>query len=101
MSRQAVTLSIMDCEGETSNYAGGIGYATLAGILDDERILVECSSGGREENLQHTYGDSLKVLESLTAPIFLLFDCIYHTGAPAFGKRRDSYLVSQWRILMH
>ncbi|CDH53866.1 predicted protein [Lichtheimia corymbifera JMRC:FSU:9682] len=45
VSHHAVTLSIMDCEGETPNYADGIGYATRAGILDDERILVECSSG--------------------------------------------------------
>ncbi|KAJ8651897.1 hypothetical protein O0I10_012542 [Lichtheimia ornata] len=66
LSRQAVTLSIMQCEGETPNYADGIGNATRAGILDDERILVECSSGGLEENLQHTYGDSLKILELRT-----------------------------------
>ncbi|KAG1441747.1 hypothetical protein G6F56_011350 [Rhizopus delemar] len=37
----------------------------------EERIVVECSSGGREENIQHTYGDSLKLTKSLTAMLVL------------------------------
>lgn len=43
-------------------YADGIGYTG-----QDERLLVEVSSGGLEEELDHTLSDSLKLLENLTA----------------------------------
>ncbi|KAL1926849.1 hypothetical protein VTP01DRAFT_5495 [Rhizomucor pusillus] len=48
------------------NYADGIGYATTIGVMDDERTTVEASPGGKEEDSSHTYGDTLKILESLT-----------------------------------
>ncbi|KAI7869251.1 uncharacterized protein EV154DRAFT_398211, partial [Mucor mucedo] len=43
-------------------YADGIGYTG-----QDERLLMEASSGGLEENFDHTLGDSLKLMENLTA----------------------------------
>lgn len=43
-------------------YADGIGYTG-----QDERLLMEASSGGLEEDLNHTVGDSLKLLENLAA----------------------------------
>lgn len=43
-------------------YADGIGYTG-----QDERLLVEASSGGLEEDLDHTLGNSLKLLENLAA----------------------------------
>ncbi|KAI9341322.1 hypothetical protein BD770DRAFT_330225 [Pilaira anomala] len=71
MSLQAVTLSVAFSEISNPNYADGIGYSTTTGVVDEERIVVECSSGGREENIQHTYGDSLKLTKSLTAMLVL------------------------------
>jgi hypothetical protein len=58
MSLQAITLSVAFSEISNPNYADGIGYSTTTGVVDEERIVVECSSGGREENIPHTYGDS-------------------------------------------
>lgn len=43
-------------------YADGIGYNG-----QDEMILIESSSGGLNEDLDHTLGDSPKLLENLTA----------------------------------
>lgn len=43
-------------------FADGIGYTG-----QDERLLVEASSGGLEEDIDHTLGDSLKLLENLAA----------------------------------
>ncbi|KAG1456047.1 hypothetical protein G6F46_000083 [Rhizopus delemar] len=71
MSRQSVTLLVVFSESSSPNYADGIGYSTTAGIVDEERIMVECSSGGREENVEHTYDDSLKLVKSLTAMLVL------------------------------
>ncbi|KAI9488091.1 hypothetical protein BDB00DRAFT_849955 [Zychaea mexicana] len=71
MSRQAVTLSVALSQTSSPNYADGIGYSTTVDVLDEERIMIECSSGGREENIQHTYGDSLKLVESLTSMLVL------------------------------
>ncbi|KAI7876626.1 uncharacterized protein EV154DRAFT_486438 [Mucor mucedo] len=53
------------------NYADGIEYLTTTGVVDEERIVVECSSGGHEENIQHTYDDSLRLTKSLTAMLVL------------------------------
>lgn len=41
-------------------YADGIGYTGR-----DECLLVETSSGGLEEELDHTLGDSLKLCKTL------------------------------------
>lgn len=71
MSRQAVTLSVVFSESSSPNYADGIGYSTTAGVVDEERIMVECSSGGREENIEHIYDDILKLVKSLTAMFVL------------------------------
>ncbi|KAI9474269.1 MAG: hypothetical protein EXX96DRAFT_462875, partial [Benjaminiella poitrasii] len=43
-------------------HADGIGYTG-----QDERLLMEASSGGLEEDFNHTLGDSLKLLENLAA----------------------------------
>ncbi|KAI8095613.1 hypothetical protein BDF21DRAFT_330146 [Thamnidium elegans] len=71
MSLQAVNLSVAFSEISNPNYADGIGYSTTTGIVGEERIAIECSSGGREENIQHTYGDSLKLTKSLTTMLVL------------------------------
>ncbi|KAG1323727.1 hypothetical protein G6F62_009503 [Rhizopus arrhizus] len=44
------------------NFNDGIGYTG-----QDERLLIEASSGGLEEDLDHILGDSLKLLENLAA----------------------------------
>lgn len=43
-------------------YADGIGYTG-----QDERLIMEASSGGLKEDIDHTLGDSLKLLENLAA----------------------------------
>ncbi|KAG2209403.1 hypothetical protein INT45_008062 [Circinella minor] len=68
---EKLTLSIALSASLILSYADGIGYSTTVGVLDEERIMVEWPSGGREENVQHTYGDSLKLLKSLTAILVL------------------------------
>lgn len=68
---QAVTLSVAFSEISNSNYADGIGYSTTNGVVDEEWIVVECSSGGHEENIQHTYGDSLRLVKSLIGMLVL------------------------------
>ncbi|KAG2206232.1 hypothetical protein INT45_013151 [Circinella minor] len=47
---------------DKGGYADGIGYTG-----QDERLLMEVSSGGLEEDLDHTLNDSLKLLENLAA----------------------------------
>ncbi|KAI8380247.1 hypothetical protein BD560DRAFT_432111 [Blakeslea trispora] len=42
---------------DKGSYADGIGYTG-----QNERLLMEVSSAGLEENLDHTLGDSLKLL---------------------------------------
>ena len=37
----------------------------MMGYLDDERLIIESSSGGISEHIQHTSDDSLKLLEAL------------------------------------
>lgn len=71
MSRQAVSLCGSSWISSAPSYADGIAYATSVGLLDDERVIVEVSSGALTENIQHTLGDSLKLLESLTCIIVL------------------------------
>ncbi|KAI9499065.1 hypothetical protein BDB00DRAFT_754183 [Zychaea mexicana] len=55
----------------SSSNADGIGYSTNIGIMDDERVIFEASSGPRREDVQHTYGDTLKNMEALTSIILL------------------------------
>lgn len=45
---------------EKSSFADGIGYRG-----GDESLLIEASSGGLAEDLTHTLGDSLKLLQNL------------------------------------
>ena len=40
-------------------------------IMDDEQVIFEALSGPRQEDVQHTYGDTLKNMEALTSIIFL------------------------------
>lgn len=47
---------------DKNGYADGIGYTG-----QDERLLMEASSGGLEEDIDHTLSDSLKLLENLAA----------------------------------
>lgn len=37
-----------------------LGYYTTTGLVYEKRIVIECSSPGREENIQYTYGNGLK-----------------------------------------
>lgn len=71
MSLQAVNLSVAFSQSSNANYADGLGYSCTTGVMDEERIVIECSSGGREDNIQHTYGDSLKLTKTLTAMLLL------------------------------
>ncbi|CEP14138.1 hypothetical protein [Parasitella parasitica] len=47
---------------DKNGYADGIGYTG-----QDERLSMEASSGCLEEDIDHTFGDSLKLLENLAA----------------------------------
>lgn len=40
--------------GNATSYADGIAYAAPIGYLDDERLVLEASSGGLAENQKHT-----------------------------------------------
>lgn len=60
MSLQVVTLSVPFSRNiKNPNYSDGIGYSTTTGVVDEEQIVAEYSSGDCKENIQHTYGDNL------------------------------------------
>ncbi|KAI8094666.1 hypothetical protein BDF21DRAFT_409218 [Thamnidium elegans] len=61
-SRSTGLINMQTWTKDKNGFADGIGYTG-----QDERLLMEASSGGLEENLDHTLGDSLKLLENLTA----------------------------------
>ncbi|KAG2218136.1 hypothetical protein INT45_000434, partial [Circinella minor] len=77
----------------SSSNADGIGYATNTGIMDDERVIFEASSGPRWEDVQHTYGDTLKNIEALTLIIFL--------KAYKFSNARFSTLTRYKSVCIH
>lgn len=66
MSLQAITLSVAFSQSSNANYADGLGYSCTTGVMDEERFVTECFSGGHEENIQHTCSDSLKLTKTLT-----------------------------------
>ncbi|KAI7858043.1 hypothetical protein BDC45DRAFT_434756, partial [Circinella umbellata] len=70
-SRQATSFSASLWQSPSTSFADGVGYSTNIGIMDDERIIFESSSGPRQEDVQHTYGDTLKNIEALTSIICL------------------------------
>lgn len=70
-SHRAIKLSSSSWTSFSSFSADGIGYATCTGFLDDERAVVEASSGGIQEYIQHTAGDTIKLLESMTCMLAL------------------------------
>ncbi|KAI7849391.1 hypothetical protein BDC45DRAFT_448782 [Circinella umbellata] len=77
----------------SSSNADGIGYATNTGIMDDGRVIFKASSEPRWEDVQHTYGDTLKNIEALTSIIFL--------KAYKFSNTRFSTLTHYKSICIH
>lgn len=61
-SRSTGLIDMQTWAKDKNGYADGIGYTG-----QDERLLMEASSGGLEEDIDHTLGDSLKLLENLAA----------------------------------
>ncbi|KAI8364561.1 hypothetical protein BD560DRAFT_491163 [Blakeslea trispora] len=83
-SLQAVSLSVALSSSPNLDFADAIGYSMTTGVLDEERIMIKCSSDGSEENLQHTYDNSLKLIKSLTTMLVLkAYRCPY-TSFKAF-----------------
>ncbi|KAI7848979.1 hypothetical protein BDC45DRAFT_561173 [Circinella umbellata] len=70
-SAQIVSSFTADFQRAGRIFADGLGYSTLIGHMDDERIVIEASSGGYEENQEHTEDDALKLLKTLTSIIVL------------------------------
>ena len=46
-------------------------WRTSIGHTDNERIVIEASSGGYEENQDHTEDDALKLMKTLTSILVL------------------------------
>ncbi|KAI9259165.1 hypothetical protein EDC94DRAFT_497230, partial [Helicostylum pulchrum] len=61
-SRSTGLIDMQTWAKDKNGYADGIGYTG-----QDERLLMETSSGGLEEDIDHTLGDSLKLLKNLAA----------------------------------
>lgn len=55
-----------DVQRATSSSADGLGYSTSVGHMDDERVVIEASSGGANEDQCHTQDDALKLIRILT-----------------------------------
>lgn len=51
----------------STNSTSTANFAVDTGFLDDERIIFEASSGGMDEDSSHIYGDSLKLIETMTS----------------------------------
>lgn len=61
-SRSTGLIDMQTWAKDKNGYADWIGYTG-----QDERLLMETSSGGLEEDIDHTLGDSLKLLENIAA----------------------------------
>ncbi|CAO3655332.1 unnamed protein product [Mucor fragilis] len=65
---------------DKNGFANGIGYAG-----QDERLLVETFFGGMED-LDHTLGDSLKLLENLAATLNTYCSKYLNSNKTTFSK---------------
>ncbi|CEG72970.1 hypothetical protein RMATCC62417_08442 [Rhizopus microsporus] len=70
-SLQTVLFLAIDIQRATSSFADGLGYSTLVGHMDDERVVFEASSGGANEDQSHTQDDALKLIRILTSILVL------------------------------
>ncbi|KAI8080393.1 hypothetical protein BDF21DRAFT_339990, partial [Thamnidium elegans] len=70
-SLQTVLFLTTDIQQATSSFADGLGYSTLVGHMDDERVVFEASSGGASEDQNHTQDDAVKLIRILTSIIIL------------------------------
>ncbi|KAI7857666.1 hypothetical protein BDC45DRAFT_19207 [Circinella umbellata] len=70
-SLQATSFFATDIQRTSPNFANGLGYSTLVGHMDDERVVIEASSGGENENMNHTQDDALKLIKALTSIVIL------------------------------
>ncbi|KAG0905025.1 hypothetical protein G6F62_011353 [Rhizopus arrhizus] len=66
----ALFLSI-DIQRATSCFADDLGYSTLVGHMDDKRVVFDASSGGANEDQNHTQDDALKLIRILTSILVL------------------------------
>ena len=60
-----------DIQRASSSFADGLGYSTLVGHMDDERVVFEASSGGVSEDQSHAQDDALKLIKILTSILVL------------------------------
>lgn len=61
-----MTFMAIDFQRASPCFADGIGYSTLVGHMDDERVVFEASSGGANEDINHTQDDAMKLVRILT-----------------------------------
>ena len=61
----------IDIQRTSPNFADGLGYSTVFGHMDNERVVIEASSGGENENINHTQDDVLKLIKTLTSIVIL------------------------------
>lgn len=80
-SRSTGLVNIETWAKDKGGYADGIGYTN-----QEERLLFEASSGGLEEDLNHTLGDSLKLLENLTAIVNTYRSKYLNSNRTTFSK---------------
>ncbi|CEG83721.1 hypothetical protein RMATCC62417_17597 [Rhizopus microsporus] len=71
----------------------------MIGVLDDERVIFEASSGAKQEDLQHIYGDTLKNLETSTAIIILKACKLHNARFSALTRYKPICVHSIKRIL--
>lgn len=72
-------------------YADGIGYTG-----QDERLLMEASSGDLEEDIDHTLDESLKLLENLVAILSTYRSKYLHSNKTTFSRLKVFGIRSSW-----
>ncbi|KAI8336410.1 hypothetical protein EDC96DRAFT_548069 [Choanephora cucurbitarum] len=70
-SMQTTSSLAVDIQGASFSFADGLGYSTLVGHMDDERVVFEASSGGVSEDQSRTQDDALKWIKVLTSILVL------------------------------
>ncbi|KAI8881651.1 hypothetical protein K501DRAFT_188456, partial [Backusella circina FSU 941] len=85
-SLQTVLFLAIDFQRATSSFADGLGYSTLVGHMDDERVVFEASSGGADEDQSHTQDDALKSIRILTSILVLKAYHLEYAGFETFVK---------------
>ncbi|EPB89869.1 hypothetical protein HMPREF1544_03252 [Mucor circinelloides 1006PhL] len=88
-SLQTVLFLAIDIQRATSSFADGLGYSTLTGHMDDERVVFEASSGVANEHQKHTQGDALKLIRILTSVLVLKAYDLKNARFETFAKYKN------------